>query len=229
MNTIRAVDDEDDTLELIRYNLEREGFRVATASSGEAALGEADRLGPDLILLDRMLPGIDGLEVCRRLKLNARTRRIPVIMLTARSDEIDVVTGLEVGADDYIAKPFSVKILAARVRAALRRVRDGREAGTEGPIRVGGLEIDPARHTVSAAGTELELSATEFAILELLSRERGRVFTRSQIIDAVRGGNYPVTERSVDMQILGLRRRLGAHGSLIQTVRGVGYRIGKDV
>lgn len=228
MNTILAVDDEDDILELIRYNLEKEGFRVVTASSGEAALGEAERLVPDLILLDRMLPGIDGLEVCRRLKLNARTRPVPVIMLTARSEEIDVVTGLEVGADDYIAKPFSVKILAARVRAALRRVRDGREAGTEEPVRVGGLEIDSVRHTVSADGTEFELSATEFAILELLSRERGRVFTRTQIIDAVRGGNYPVTERSVDMQILGLRRRLGAYGRLIQTVRGVGYRIGRD-
>ncbi len=223
--TILAVDDEPTILELVRYNLEREGYVVKTSSSGEEAIREADRIEPDCIILDLMLPGIDGLDVCRRLKQRERTRGIPVIMLTAKSEDSDVVTGLEVGADDYITKPFSPRVLTARVRAALRR-KAGEEDEEKGTvIRVHDISIDGARHEVTSGGETVPLSATEFAILEFLARNPGWVFTRNKIIDAVKGKDYPVTERSVDVQILSLRKKLGERGILIETVRGVGYRL----
>ena len=225
-NTVLVVDDEHDILELIRYNLEREDFDVATVETGEDALRLARETEPDLIILDIMLPGMNGTEVCKRLKSDDQTRDIPVLMLTAKSTSSDVVNGLELGADDYVTKPFIPSVLLARVRALLRRVqRGGATSTTSARIRVHDLLIDVSRHEVFVDDTLVSLSATEFAILEFLARNPGWVFSRHRIIDAVKGQDYPVTERSVDVQILGLRRKLGEHGKHIETVRGVGYRL----
>ncbi|MBU6275848.1 MAG: response regulator transcription factor [Planctomycetes bacterium] len=217
---ILVVDDEDDLLELLRYNLSREGYQVTCVATGEDALRSVRRQPPDLIVLDVMLPGIDGLEVCRRLKSESKTREIPIVMLTAKSEESDIVAGLEHGSDDYIAKPFSPRVLVARVKALLRR----RETELDTTIRVHELSIHPGRHEAILAGTPLELTYTEFALLQFLAKRPGWAYTRTQIVDAVRGEDYPVTERSVDVQVAGLRKKLGAHGSYIETVRGVGYR-----
>ena len=225
-NTVLVVDDEHDILELIRYNLEREDFGVETVETGEDALRLARETEPDLIILDIMLPGMNGTEVCKRLKSDDQTRDIPVLMLTAKSTSSDVVNGLELGADDYVTKPFIPSVLLARVRALLRRVqRSAATSATSARIRVHDLLIDVSRHEVFVDDTLVSLSATEFAILEFLARNPGWVFSRHRIIDAVKGQDYPVTERSVDVQILGLRKKLGEHGKHIETVRGVGYRL----
>jgi two-component system phosphate regulon response regulator PhoB len=220
---ILVVDDEEDILELVRYNLAGEGFEVICAETGEQALKIAGDNKPDLIILDLMLPGINGTEVAKILKSQDRTRRVPIIMLTAKGEESDVVLGLEIGADDYITKPFSPRILNARVKAVLRR-QSAEPIGEDAVIRMQDLTIDPGRRKIEVRSNEIELSYTEFQILLFLSRRPGWVFTRSQIVDAVRGDNYPVTDRSVDVQIVGLRKKLGSCGSYIQTVRGVGYR-----
>jgi len=221
---ILVVEDEEDILELVRYNLAREGYEVFCATSGEDGLKTARSKLPDLIVLDLMLPGVDGLEVCKLLKNDSKTQHIPIVMLTARSEEADIVTGLELGADDYITKPFSPRVLIARVRAVLRRKSTGPIA-EDATIRAHDLVIHPGRHEVLVKGEPVELTATEFGILRFLARHPGWVFTRSQIVDAVRGDDYPVTDRSVDVQIVGLRRKLGAYGNYIETVRGVGYRL----
>jgi two-component system phosphate regulon response regulator PhoB len=222
--SILVVEDEADIAELIRYNLDKEGYRVAWAETGEQALAAARDQRPDLILLDLMLPGLDGLEVCRHLSADEQTKAIPIIMVTARGEEADVVTGLELGAADYVTKPFSPRILTARVRSVMRRrTPKDREAEDE-PIRTHGIEIDPRRHHVAVDGESVELTATEFKILSFLAKRPGWVFTRYQIVDGVRGPNYPVTERAIDVQIVALRRKLKDAGALIETVRGVGYR-----
>jgi len=220
---VLVVDDEEDILELVRYNLSAAGYRVVCAETGEAALEIARNDSPDLIVLDLMLPGISGLEVAKLLKDKAETRDIPIIMLTAKGEERDVVTGLELGADDYVTKPFSPKILNARVRAVVRRA-DKVQSDKGAVVQTDELILDAGRRKVSVRGKEVDLSFTEFQILLFLSRRPGWVFTRSQIVDAVRGDNYPVTDRSVDVQIVGLRKKLGGCGSYIETVRGVGYR-----
>lgn len=220
---ILVVDDEEDILELVRYNLSAAGYRVTCAETGEAALEAARSDSPDLIVLDLMLPGISGLEVAKLLKDDKETRPIPIIMLTAKGEERDVVRGLELGADDYVTKPFSPKILTARVRALIRRA-ESVQPGRNGLIQTDDLILDPGRRKVSVRGKDADLSFTEFQILLFLSRRPGWVFTRSQIVDAVRGDNYPVTDRSVDVQIVGLRKKLGVCGTYIETVRGVGYR-----
>ena len=196
---------------------------ILCADCGEEALKLVPKHSLDLILLDLMLPGIDGLEVCRRLKQETVTRTIPVVMLTAKGEESDIVAGLEIGADDYITKPFSPKVLIARLRALLRR-KTKNEIDEESPIETHGLLIHPGRHEVLLGGKPLELSFTEFKILQFLASRPGWVFTRYQIVDAVRGEEYSVTERSVDVQIVGLRKKLGKLGNCIETVRGVGYR-----
>ena len=223
-HSILVVDDEEDLLELVRYNLSRDGYRVACVSSGEDALKSARKQPPDLIVLDLMLPAVDGLEVCRRLKGDSKTRDIPIIMLTAKSEESDMVAGLERGADDYIAKPFSPRVLSARVKALLRRKEAERKADLETTIDVHELSIHPGRHEATLAGDLLELTYTEFALLQFLAKRPGWAYTRTQIVDAVKGEDYPVTERSVDVQVAGLRKKLGDFGSYIETVRGVGYR-----
>ncbi|MFP4363866.1 MAG: response regulator [Spirochaetia bacterium] len=222
---ILVVDDEKDILELISFNLEKEGYIIRTAGSGEQALQKIDQEIPDLLVLDLMLPGIDGLEVCRTLKQQKQTKYIPIIMVSAKSEDHDVVIGLELGADDYITKPFSPKVLIARVRAALRKSGHQNIEKPESPIVLGDLNIDPIRHEVTYKGEFLDLSATEFSILEFLGRSPGWVFSRNQIINAVKGQDYPVTERSVDVQVLGLRKKLKEAGSMVETVRGVGYRM----
>ena len=196
---------------------------VSVAPDGEQGLDETLRHRFDLILLDLMLPGVDGLQICRRLKTDARTAAIPVVMLTAKGEESDIVTGLELGADDYITKPFSPKVLIARVHAVLRR-RQQRVSPRGEIIRVHDITITPGRHEVLCGRGRVELTATEFSLLQFLARRPGWVFTREQIVDGVKGEDYPVTDRSVDVQIVGLRRKLGRRGDYIETVRGVGYR-----
>lgn len=220
---ILVVEDEEDILELIRYTLAKEGYRVTPATSGEQALKTLKGTVPDLIVLDLMLPEIDGLEVCRRVKSDPHTQHVPIVMLTAKGDEADVVAGLELGADDYIAKPFSPRVLVARIRAVLRRKARG-EAGEKEVIAIGDLVIDPGRHEVSVGGKAVDLTFMEFRLLHVLMRRPGWVFTRCQIVDAIRGPDYPVTERAVDVQIAALRRKLGEAGQSIKTVRGVGYK-----
>jgi len=220
---ILVVDDEEDILELVRYNLVREGYVVLCALSGEDALRKAVAEPVDLIVLDLMLPGIDGLEVARRLKQNSDTKDTPIVMLTAKGEEADVVSGLELGADDYVTKPFSPRILIARIKAVIRRRSGDSELENE-VLNVRELSIHPGRRHVTASGKPLDLTYTEFQVLFFLARRPGWVFTRSQIVDAVRGDDYPVTDRSVDVQIVGLRKKLGPLGKYIETVRGVGYR-----
>lgn len=221
---ILVVDDEEDILELVRYNLSREGYKVICAASGEEGLMGAKAENPDLIVLDLMLPGMDGLDVTRRMKENDSTRKIPIIMLTAKGEESDIVTGLELGAEDYITKPFSTKVLVARIRAVLRReIKDSTEH--EESLTIHEITIHPGRHEVLVNDKPVQLTFTEFGILNFLVRRPGWVFTRNQIVDAVRGDDYYVTDRSVDVQIVGLRKKLGKAGKHIETVRGVGYRL----
>lgn len=219
---ILVIEDEEDLLALVHFNLSRAGYRVSCAQSGEEGLNLA---GPDtdLILLDLMLPGVDGLQVCRRLRDDDRTAKIPIVMMTARGEEEDVVRGLELGADDYVTKPFSLKVLLARVAAVLRR-RSEDAADDVLTLRHGELEIHPGRNEVRVAGEPVALTFTEFRVLNVLAARPGWVFTRDQIVSAVRGEGYAVTDRAVDVQIVGLRRKLGNCGRLIETVRGVGYR-----
>lgn len=221
--TILIVDDEEDILELLEYNLAREGFRVIRAASAEEALGSVRHQTPDLIVLDLMLPGVGGLDVCKNLKRDDRTMGIPIVMLTARGEEADIVLGLELGADDYVTKPFSTRVLVARIRNVLRRKIDTVN-NEDTVLKVHEIEIDPGRHEVVVAGEFVELTFSEFRILHFLARRPGWVFTRCQIVEAIRGENYTVTDRAVDVQIVGIRKKLGKVGSYIETVRGIGYR-----
>jgi two-component system, OmpR family, alkaline phosphatase synthesis response regulator PhoP len=225
--TILIVEDDENIQQLVGYNLAKAGFQVLHAEDGEQALAMVRRERPDLVVLDLMLPGLSGFEVCKALRRDPKTRGLPVIMLTARSEESDVTAGLDLGADDYITKPFSPKILISRIKSALRRI--GQEGGGEeaggGPIRVQDILIDPKRYEVLVKGTPVGLTVTEFGILELLARRPGWVFSRQQIIDGVRGYDYIITPRAVDVQVFGLRKKLGEAGECIETVRGVGYRL----
>ncbi|HKJ97718.1 MAG TPA: response regulator [Desulfotignum sp.] len=223
--TILIVDDEEDIIELIKYNLKNEGYDIRTAFTGEQAIKIARQALPDLIVLDLMLPGIDGLEVTRFLKNSAQTKELPIVMLTAKGEESDIVTGLELGANDYISKPFSPKELLARIRAILRRRRKHALDDPPADIRqVGEMTIDRAKHVVSIQGEAVDLTLSEFELLSFLSDKKGWVFTRNQIMDAIHGENYAVTERSIDVIIVGLRKKLKSYASRIETVRGVGYR-----
>jgi len=224
---IVVADDEEDILELVAYNLGREGYRVDCVPTGEEALKRARAEMPDLIVLDLMLPGVSGLDVCKILKNDARTSGIPVVMLTAKGEEADIVTGLELGADDYLTKPFSPRVLVARIRAVLRR-KQVQPLDERTSIRAGELVMHPGRHEVLVRGEPVELTLTEFRILHLLARRPGWVFTRYQIVDGVRGSDAIVTDRSVDVHIVSLRRKLGPLEDYIETVRGVGYRF-KDM
>lgn len=224
--TILVIEDDPDIQELVSFSLGREGYAVAQATTGERGLELAQAAVPDLVLLDVMLPGIDGLETLRRLKALPSLARVPVIMASAKGEDPDVVAGLELGADDYVVKPYSPRVLVARVRTALRRRFQGGidEVDADAVVSVDGITLDPDRHEIRVDGERVDLSATEFAVLELLMRSPGRVYGRAAIIDAVKGRDYPVTDRSVDVQIVSLRRKLGARGDYIETVRGVGYR-----
>jgi len=222
--TLVAIEDEEDIQELIHYNFAKEGYQVTFAASGEQGLQLVRSLQPGLILLDLMLPGMDGLEVCRTLRADPQTQHIPIVMLTAKGDEVDIVTGLELGADDYMTKPFTPRVLIARVRAVLRR--KSREPVDETAVlKIHGVLIHPDRHEVYVNDQKVELTLTEFRILHLLARRPGWVFTRQQIIDGTQGKDVAVTDRSVDVHIVSLRRKLGSCGTFIDTIRGVGYKM----
>jgi len=219
---ILVVDDERDIIELVSYNLEKEGFKVISATDGEKALGLVFSEEPEIIILDLMLPGIDGLDVCLELKRNDKTSSIPIIMLTAKGEESDIVIGLELGADDYITKPFSPRILVARVKAVLRRIETKKKE--EKIIRINQLSIDLVRHQVTYRGETLTLTSTEFNLLVLLTQNRGKVFTRDQILDKAWKEESFVVDRTVDVHVRRLRQKLGQASQFIETVRGVGYR-----
>lgn len=227
--SVLVVDDEQDILELVEYNLAREGYKVLTVSTGEDALRVTRSQLPDIVVLDLMLPGVDGLEVCRLLKSGETTQHIPIVMLTAKGDEADVVAGLELGADDYVTKPFSPRVLMARIKAVLRRETTAPD-GQAATVSIRDLVIHPGRHQVLVQGRPVDLTATEFRILLFLARRPGWVFTRQQIVDAAQSDDsfLPdryVTDRSVDVHMVSLRRKLGCCGACIETVRGVGYRL----
>lgn len=221
--SILVVEDEDDIRELLRYNLAKEGYQVTGSASGEEALKAVKAARPDLMVLDLMLPGMDGLEVCRSLKQDPQTRNLPIVMLTAKGEEADIVAGLELGADDYITKPFSLRVLLARLRAVLRR-RSAPPPSETTTISIHEIVIHPGRHEVLVEGRPMDLTATEFRLLKLLARRPGWVFTRSQIVNEIHGDDYPVTERAVDVQMVSLRKKLGPCGKYLETVRGIGYR-----
>ena len=223
-HNILVVDDEEDLLELVRYTLAKEGHSVTCVDTGEKAVDSVRQSLPDLLVLDLMLPGIDGLEVCRRLKGDLKTREVPIIMLTAKSEERDVITGLDGGADDYVTKPFSPRVLLARVKSLMRRKDAELRTQHDTIIQIRELVIHPGRHEVKLQGEPINLTYTEFALLQFLAKRPGWAYSRSQIVDAVKGEDYPVTERSVDVQVAGLRKKLGSFGGNIETVRGVGYR-----
>ena len=225
---ILVVEDDSDIRELISFNLKNEGHQVFEANDGEVGIDKARKKLPDLILLDLMLPGIQGLDVCRIIKSDQETKEIPIIMVTALGQEEDIVKGLETGADDYITKPFSIKVLIARVNAVLKRsIEVGEDKSKD--ILINGINIKTRSREVWVNKNPInDLTFSEFQILYLLAGHPGWVFTRYQIIDKIRGDNYPVTDRSVDFQIVGLRKKLGDAGKLIKTVRGVGYRFTPD-
>lgn len=225
---VLVVEDEATIQELLQFNLERVNYKVKVTDSGEEAIKQASKSNPDLILLDIMLPGTDGLEVCKTLKASSKTKNIPIIMLTALCEEADIVAGLELGADDYVTKPFSPRVLLARVKAALRRPNAATTENSEELITIHNIIIDLTRHRVTIDGNEIILTHTEFKVLKLMTTQPGRVFTRYQIVDAVHGEDYPVTDRSVDVQIVGLRKKMGEAGNYIETIRGIGYRFKEE-
>lgn len=219
---VLIVDDERELAELLAINLARAGYRTTLAHDGRAALARALELRPDLILLDVMLPELTGTEVAARIRTDPATSGIPIIMLTAKTEEIDQLVGLTVGADDYITKPFSVKVLLARVEAVLRRAS---RAGTEGaPLRLAGVQIDLATHEVTVDGEPARLTLTEFRLLAALAQANGRVLSRHHLMSKAMGPGVTVTERTIDVHMTAIRKKLGKYGSLIRTVRGVGYR-----
>ncbi|HVP58245.1 MAG TPA: response regulator [bacterium] len=220
---VAVVDDEPDIVNLVSLNLEKAGFETKGFADALGLIKFLERRLPDLVVLDVMLPDIDGLEVCRQLKGEPRTAGIPIIMLTAKGDETDRVVGLELGADDYITKPFSVRELVARVKAVLRRGAD-RGVAQETKV-VGSLAIDPARFEVTVSGRKIELTSSEFKILSFLASKPGRVFSRDQILDNLWGREKAVVDRTVDVHIRNLRAKLGKAASLIRNVRGVGYKV----
>ncbi len=220
-----VVDDEEDIQAVLKYNLEREGYTVTCAGSGEKAVSIAQLGTIDFIVLDLMLPGIDGLEVTRALKREAATASIPILMLSAKGEEADIVTGLELGADDYMPKPFSPRELIARIRAVQRRSEKGREdRAFEDRLVLGAVDIRPGKAQVCVEGEAVVLTFSEFSLLLLLARRPGWVFTRTQIVDGIRGDHYAVTDRSVDVIVAGLRKKLRGASAYIETVRGIGYR-----
>jgi two-component system alkaline phosphatase synthesis response regulator PhoP len=222
-STILVVEDEEDLRDIVIYNLERDGYKTIGVESGEEGLERAIALRPDLVILDLMLPGMNGMDVCRHLKQGEDTKDIPIIMASAKGEEADIVSGLELGADDYVTKPFSPRILLARVRSVLRRSQESSKEDVS-TLQIDGLKIDTKKFQLSINEKSVDLTKSEFGIMHFLASHRGWVFTRYQIVDAIRGEKYVVTERAIDVQIAGLRKKLGEYADLIETVRGVGYR-----
>lgn len=235
---ILAIEDEDDIRELLRYNIEKHGYEFYGAASGESGWNKIKDIKPDLVLLDLMLPGIDGLEVCQRIKTELGSEAMPVIMLTARGEEGDIVKGLEMGADDYMTKPFSVKVLFARIAKIFRTLPSNSEGSLDSTqtspsnqdldkdvFESNGIRMDIARHEVKVAELAIQLTSSEFKALSVFLQSQGRVFTRNQIMEKVHGEGYVVSERAIDVMIVGLRKKLGEVGACIETIRGIGYRL----
>jgi DNA-binding response OmpR family regulator len=225
---VLVVDDEKDLVDLITYNLTRSGFDVVCAHNGNDALELAGRDIPDLIILDLMLPGMEGTEVARRLKGEPKTAAIPIIMLTAKGEETDIVVGLTLGADDYVTKPFSMKILLARMNSVLRRSEPAAAVPEGAVLRAGPLSIDTSKHEAAVDGEPIKLTLTEFKLLTALLQARGRVLTRDQLMDKAMGTDVFVTDRAIDVHVTAIRKKLGSANWLIHTVRGVGYRLQED-
>ncbi len=221
--TILIVEDDEDISELISYNLNKNGFNAISSLSGESGLEKLQKNNPDLILLDLMLPGIDGFEFCKNLKANEQFKNIPIVMLTARGEDSDIITGLELGADDYITKPFSPSVLIARIKSVLRRRKTDKKQ-ENGLIVIDGLVINPLKHQVLVNNQIVDLTVNEFQILSILAQKPGWPMTRYQIVNLTKGEEYAVTDRAVDVMIVGLRKKLGEYGKYIETVRGVGYK-----
>lgn len=221
-NTILAIEDEDDILEVIEFNLDREGYDVLTSKNGQEGLEMVEEEDPDLVLLDLMLPDLDGIEICKQIRNNPETKGIPVIMVTAKDTESEVILGLGVGADDYVTKPFNPKELVARVKAVLRRASLIDGDSNDEIIKHGELMVDPQRHLVEIDGEPVDLTATEFSLLNHLASNPGRVYSREQLVENVLG--TIVTDRNIDVHIRAIRKKLGDLSELIETVRGVGYR-----
>jgi len=221
---ILVVDDEPDLLELVKHHLQREHYEVTTALDGEVALAQARRNPPDLVVLDLMLPGIDGLEVCRRLRADPRTMHVPIVILTAKGEESDAVIGLAQGADDYVRKPFGAKELLARIAARLRENRGDSPLEMRKVARRGDLVIDPVKHEVTVGGNPVELTMTEFKLLHFLVVNSGRAYTRNELLNAILGRDAMVVDRNVDVHMAMLRKKLGASGNRILTIRGLGYK-----
>ncbi len=226
--TIIVIEDENDILEVLKYNLEREGFRVRTCRDGELGLRLIKEENPDLILLDLMLPTLDGIEVCRRVREDPVSRSIPVIMVTAKGEESDIVLGLGLGADDYVTKPFSTGELTARIRAVLRRTELSELEKDQERIELGEVVIDAGRHLVSIRGEKIPFTATELRLLHFLASNPGRVFTRDLLLGRAIGEHAFVEDRNIDVHIRSIRKKLGDYRDLIETIRGVGYRFQED-
>ncbi|MDR0568335.1 MAG: response regulator transcription factor [Spirochaetaceae bacterium] len=222
---ILIIEDDADIRELLSIAFAQEGWKLLMAESGEEGLHTLKNAVPDGILLDIMLPGMDGFKTLKKIRADKRLKSVPVILATAKGEEADIVAGLELGADDYVVKPYSPKVLTARIRAALRRAEEAEETPSDAPVQQGTLKADPARHEAFDGDRKLDLSATEFSLLRHFLTYPDRVFSRNQLIAAVHGENYPATDRSIDVQILALRKKLGGSGALIETIRGVGYRL----
>jgi two-component system phosphate regulon response regulator PhoB len=220
---VLIIDDEQDLIELVRYNLEKEGFNILGAADGESGFSMALAQRPDVIVIDLMLPGIDGLEVCRMLRAESGTSSIPIIILTAKASEADRIVGLELGADDYMTKPFSPRELVARIKALLRRSA-GFHPRPPAILRHGNLSIDPASHEVRCGNKTVDLTATEYRLLQFLASHPGFVYSRSSIIDGALGRDITVLERTIDVHVMSLRKKLGKCGGWIETIRGFGYK-----
>ena len=225
---ILLVDDEIDIIDILKFHLEKEGYDIITAQKGKEAVERAERFVPDLIVLDLMMPELDGISACRKIKADPITKHIPVIMLTAKSEETDIILGLEFGADDYITKPFSARVVVAKVRALLRRTATTDQLDEE-VVSIGPLFMNKANRNANLDELPIVLTYSEFEVLWLLSKHPGRVYSRTQIVNAIKGEDYPVTERSIDVQIVGIRKKMGDFARYIETVRGVGYRFAHDI
>ena len=221
------IEDERSLQEVLTYNLEREGFEVTVASDGQEGLQRVQSLQPDLVILDLMLPLIDGLEVCRQIRSNVRTQATRILMLTARSEEVDEIVGFNMGADDYVTKPFKIKVLIHRIKALLRRTPATEQA--KDVVFIHEIEIDRIHHSAKAGGVELDLTPTEFRLLWTLARAPGRPFSRNELMDRCRGEDANALERTIDVHVRSLRHKLGKHEALIETVRGIGYRFRGEV
>jgi two-component system phosphate regulon response regulator PhoB len=220
--TVLIIEDERSLIDVLKYNLEKEGFEVLTATDGQDGLRRAERSVPDLVILDLMLPVLDGLQVCRQLRSDPRTQNIRILMLTARSEEVDEIVGFNMGADDYVTKPFKIKPLIHRIKALLRR--PGIDDAAAETVNVHGIEVDRLNHVARVAGRELSLTPTEFRLLWTLARKPGRPFSRHELMDVCRGEDANALERTIDVHVRSLRQKLGPRADVVETVRGVGYR-----